>query len=129
MEVLHNIDPIAGTYSLRTGDYKLIVGSLNEISNNWPGPTGFEDIAVPLSMDEWVFKNDSIVKNILEESNLWVLNTPDEWRKNTVVNCNGPPPADSGGCDPTVSPCLFNIPDDPCEYQNIASKYPRVSSW
>lgn len=129
MEILHNIDPIAGTYALRRGDYKLIFGSLNEINNNWPGPTGFEDMPAPLSMDGWVFSNDSMVKSILQEGNMWIVETPDDWRSKSVIKCEGSAPVDSGGCDASNYPCLFNVPADPCEYQNIASKYPKVSCW
>ncbi|KAG8194370.1 hypothetical protein JTE90_010986 [Oedothorax gibbosus] len=126
MEILHNIDPIAGTYALRRGDYKLIFGPLNEITNNWAGPTGLEDMPAPPSMDEWVFNNDSTVKSILQEANLWIIDTPDVWRTKAVVKCEGSAPLDGGGCDKSNYPCLFNVPADPCEYQNIAPKYPKI---
>ena len=36
------------------------------------------------------------------------------------VNCGPKPTNASTNCQPTVSPCLYHIPSDPCEYNNIA---------
>ena len=29
-------------------------------------------------------------------------------------------------CNETTSPCLFNVIEDPCEYNNIAHQYPQL---
>ncbi|CAG5130887.1 unnamed protein product [Candidula unifasciata] len=43
-----------------------------------------------------------------------------------IVQC-GPKPANaSTNCNSTVSPCLYHIPSDPCEYNNIAQQNPDV---
>ncbi|PRD36581.1 UNVERIFIED_CONTAM: Arsi [Trichonephila clavipes] len=126
IEVLHNIDIFTGMMALRRGDYKLIVGTNNDASDTWYKPGGFDEMEVPSSMDDWIFKNDSLVKKILEESNLWILQIADSWRINATISCVQPPPEGNGGCDPSQSPCLFNIAADPCEYNNLAEKYPRV---
>ncbi|XP_020620379.1 arylsulfatase I-like [Orbicella faveolata] len=44
--------------------------------------------------------------------------------KNAIVNCSGEPPVTPAEC--REKPCLFNIEDDPCEYYNVAEKYPDV---
>ncbi|KAJ7390442.1 hypothetical protein OS493_025142 [Desmophyllum pertusum] len=44
--------------------------------------------------------------------------------KNAVVNCSGEPPKVPAEC--SEKPCLFNIEEDPCEYYNVAEKYPDV---
>ena len=44
--------------------------------------------------------------------------------KNVIVNCSGEPPVTPAEC--REQPCLFNIEDDPCEYYNVAEKYPDV---
>lgn len=38
------------------------------------------------------------------------------------VDCGPKPFNASTNCDPRVSPCLFHIPSDPCEYNNIAAE-------
>lgn len=37
------------------------------------------------------------------------------------VDCGPKPMNASTNCDPRVSPCLYHIPSDPCEYNNIAA--------
>ena len=57
----------------------------------------------------------------LADSSRSFSNTP---LKNAVVNCSGEPPVTPAEC--REKPCLFNIEDDPCEYYNVAEKYPDV---
>ena len=38
------------------------------------------------------------------------------------VDCGPKPFNASTNCDPRVAPCLFHIPSDPCEYNNIAAQ-------
>ena len=41
--------------------------------------------------------------------------------KPVKIDCGPKPVNASTNCDPRVSPCLFNIATDPCEYNNIAA--------
>lgn len=125
-EILHNIDSLAGMYGLRKGDYKLIISSLDGFVYQWPGPTGFEEMTPHLSMDDWVFQNESTVKNILQQSNLWLLRTKDVWRSGLSLICDQHPEEGSDMCNMGVAACLFNIAEDPCEHRNIADQHPEV---
>lgn len=44
--------------------------------------------------------------------------------KSVMVQCGEKPLNASTNCDPGSSPCLYHIPSDPCEYNNIASDHP-----
>jgi hypothetical protein len=43
-----------------------------------------------------------------------------------VVDCGKRPANASTNCVPEKAPCLFYIPDDPCEFNNIASQHPAI---
>lgn len=45
-------------------------------------------------------------------------------RTQAEVNCTGK--ADGSLCKPLKSSCLFNVKEDPCEYNNLASKFPVI---
>lgn len=53
----------------------------------------------------------------------------DEIRSNAQITCKGfsPPAINSNAhCNPIVSPCLFDISNDPCETTNLASQLSNV---
>lgn len=54
----------------------------------------------------------------------------DEIRRRASVTCNGKTPpttnSSSTACNPLVSPCLFDLLNDPCETTNLASSMPLL---
>lgn len=52
-----------------------------------------------------------------------------EIRLKAKVTCNGHTPPNNNSiyaCNPRVSPCLFNLSNDPCETTNIALQFPDI---
>ena len=41
------------------------------------------------------------------------------------VRCNGVQPSEVDGSQCMESFCLFNLADDPCEYNDVAAQYPK----
>ncbi|GIY38238.1 arylsulfatase J [Caerostris extrusa] len=123
-EILHNIDPVSNISAIRVGDMKLVTGNIESGEGTFYGKELLEDMEKPESMDEWVFRNGSIVKNLLIDMGLFLPTTPDTWRRNTEVQCNGDPET-ANGCDPSQAPCLYDIAVDPCEINNIADQHPQ----
>ena len=44
---------------------------------------------------------------------------------NYSVQCTGAQPSEVDGSQCTESFCLFNLADDPCEYNDLAAQYPK----
>ncbi|KAK0055869.1 arylsulfatase I [Biomphalaria pfeifferi] len=43
-----------------------------------------------------------------------------------TLNCGPKPSNASDNCKPNVTPCLYHIPSDPCEYNNLAFSKPDI---
>lgn len=125
--VLHNLDPIYGTSAYRRGNLKVVNGTAEEVSDMWYKPTGFENFnSPPRSMYQRVFEHGGTIRDILIGKGWWIAKSPDEWYERNRVSCAQPPPKEALKCDPAVKPCLFNITADPCEYVDLADKFPHV---
>ncbi|CAL1279724.1 unnamed protein product [Larinioides sclopetarius] len=122
-EILQNLDPIAGTAAFRQGHLKLGYGTSSTTYNFWYEPSGLKAFDTPTTYD-WVFKNGSIVRDVLQEMNRWIVKSPDDVYQNLRLTCEQPPPKKASLCDPSIKPCLFNITADPCEYYDIADQHP-----
>lgn len=48
-----------------------------------------------------------------------------ELQSSAEVRCGERKP-EATDCAPLQAPCLFNIEEDPCEFDNLAGKYPKV---
>lgn len=126
-EVLLNVDPIDSIGGFRKGDWKLIVSDTTVDGSDWYGPSGLEDSNVTDSFDDWVWRNGSVIKDILLETKKWLVNINDTWRQDAAIVCGENFLPVSGKCDFSEGPCLYNITEDPCEYKNIAKLFPDVS--
>ena len=135
-EILHNIAPSKNGFAgLRVGPYKVLVGDVGMSWNGWyppwQNPNDHIDLHVNMtkilhkqprfylyfdgsSMTEMEMGHD---RNSLQkyEHSFFHNNQP------VKVDCGLKPANASSNCDPRVSPCLFHIPSDPCEYNNIAA--------
>lgn len=97
---MHNIDPVSWASALRYKQWKLLVNETDGGGRDgWYPPPGIEG-------------NDQRLRN---------FTTTLPSLKNAVVTC-GPPPAEPTKCGVKDGPCLFNIQEDPCEYNNMAEK-------
>lgn len=128
-EIFLQNDPTQQTGSLRIGDMKLLLGISTDDNSDWYGPSGLDDNYFNGSFDEWVWKNGSIIKDILYKDGLWLLDDNNTWRQESAIICGENFLPVSGRCDFAEGPCLYNITDDPCEYKNIAKLYPAVLSF
>lgn len=148
-EVLYNIDHIWNYAAIRQGDWKYLYGSPSKgKQDEWYGNAGKNDVyeydidsvlhspagnalAGIITFQQIKEKNfnrqhnkeDNFTVNLLDEE--IVLNL----RDSAQVKCNQvnqeDQPEDTK-CDPMVSPCLFNLKEDPCEMVNLANKRPVV---
>uniref|UniRef100_A0A0B7ANH2 Sulfatase N-terminal domain-containing protein n=1 Tax=Arion vulgaris TaxID=1028688 RepID=A0A0B7ANH2_9EUPU len=81
-------------------------------------------------------KNSGHVPSFKETDEIMIFKSElEEVRKSSMgrtggvpvkVECGQKPANASINCNTTVSPCLYHIPTDPCEYNNVAQKYPQV---
>ncbi|XP_052794795.1 arylsulfatase B-like [Mya arenaria] len=115
-EILHNIDPLNKKSSIRVGDLKLLVGNVNMQWDGWYPPwqnAGDQTInidgrAVPLVEGS---KHDKVLDTYKWKNSYW---------NSSSIDCGNKPFNASTNCNPSVLPCLFNIAEDPCEYNNLA---------
>lgn len=112
-EILHNIDPIGGFASIRLGDYKLVTGDISRgKDDSWYGcnPPSKGGLVEP--------EEDSSISRS--------RSTIDKGSNPLVVECGVKPANASLACRPLKAPCLFHIPSDPCEYNNLADQNPEI---
>ncbi|GIX69452.1 arylsulfatase B [Caerostris darwini] len=124
-EVLQNLYPISETAAFRLGDWKVVNGSARVGFDRWFGPSGLENFDGPTNY-EWVFKNGSIVGDILMETGMWIADDPNEIYDQLRITCEKSLPETAFNCDPIKKPCLFNITDDPCEYKDLPDDNPEI---
>lgn len=69
---------------------------------------------------------DSDVSRYISMLGMSVTRNLYELRSDAEINCSGKP-SDINPCLPLKAPCLFDIEQDPCEYNNLAEKMPEVT--
>ncbi|XP_055337737.1 arylsulfatase B-like isoform X2 [Paramacrobiotus metropolitanus] len=95
-EIVLQIDPVWKEYAIRLNQYKLVWGS-NLRNNN--------------RIDDWYIPETGIQENL-------VVDSPGALSCGQLKN--------DRPCDASVAPCLFDVVQDPCEYNNLAEQLPDV---
>jgi arylsulfatase B len=146
-EILHNIDNNDGYAAIRVGKYKLVQGDSGY--DGWYGSNGTR--LKPTEYDFNYLREDrtytftdecEVDKRLKDKEEIWrivdmammaagkdirTFRHPTALRAEAEVTCNAVPSTDiTGVCQPSVSPCLFDVEADPCEYFDLAADLPEV---
>ncbi|CAG2102209.1 unnamed protein product, partial [Medioppia subpectinata] len=134
-ELVHNIDPVWNVSAIRSGDWKLLQGLVFANWSQWYPPFGHspQDLTRPLlgahesvsrfqSIRDWhrfSCQSNKVLMRLKRHPNYDVLS-------DSIIDC-GPKPANASiNCKPDIDLCLYDVRSDPCEYHNVANKYPQV---
>uniref|UniRef100_A0A0B7A305 Sulfatase N-terminal domain-containing protein n=2 Tax=Arion vulgaris TaxID=1028688 RepID=A0A0B7A305_9EUPU len=106
-EVLLNIDPIDKNEALIFGDYKIIFGDISGGQyDGWYKPPQF-----------YQYSNVDLNSADCDQEDVHLP---------VIVDCGQKPEYASVNCQPEEAACLYNIREDPCEYNNLAESLPNV---
>nr|XP_022321355.1 arylsulfatase J-like isoform X3 [Crassostrea virginica] len=118
-EMLHNIDPYDKTAAIRVGDYKLLYGPVMGW-DGWYPPYQLSENSSQLSNDRTKI-SQHFDNNLVQEMEFGEVSLNPVRGSPVTIQC-GPKPANaSTNCQAKKVPCLYHIPSDPCEYNNIAA--------
>ncbi|XP_064114170.1 arylsulfatase B-like isoform X2 [Macrobrachium nipponense] len=130
-EFLVNIDPMHDSGAVRIGDWKLMFRpqAYGSFWDSWFGPSGRNETAPETQLDVILAQvlNSSVahaVKKIIPDAYANIKSL----RESAEVHCDPVPLNVTKSCESKESPCLFHIPSDPCEYNDIAALHPDVVS-
>lgn len=139
-EVLINIDDIYNYSAIRIGNFKYVKGETTA-NFTWVGESGKSDDGQPSYDPEKVLNSKvgvaiASIKQI-ENNQLYstVENSEDniltpqkilQLRDQAQIHCNVTE-MEKISCNPLISPCLFNIQNDPCEMINIIHREPTIA--
>lgn len=130
--VLHNIDDIYGNAALTLGDWKIVKGTTYGGSwDGWYGPSGrgepmthmydlYEVMASPAGR-AMARAGKSLSPGLIQ-----ALRDQAEVICDSVSSVSTYSRIARSDCKPLQAPCLFNIRNDPCEQNNLASVYPEI---
>ncbi|XP_075535413.1 arylsulfatase B-like isoform X2 [Dermacentor variabilis] len=133
-ELLINIDPISNNSAIIHGRYKLVIGtSLNGQSDRWIHPAGCQDPdgnSADKAMDAC---RASVVVRVLRSRGDWspicgepTKPMPEGAHYSAPLDCGSRNVEVHTHCDSEAAPCLFDLVEDPCEYNNVADEMPEV---
>ncbi|OQV17334.1 hypothetical protein BV898_08583 [Hypsibius exemplaris] len=128
-ETVNNVDSILNQYAMTYVDsyggmYKPIGGNVFE--NSFLG--WFVPKIVTISMTELITRHTlsgigrkvPLTEGTFAGDNTWRVYTPAE------INCNFPEGVEVNVCESYKANCMFDLLNDPCELNNIASSYPAM---
>ena len=96
--------------------------------NGWYGPSGHENVTQSDHRDKFhstSLANQLLVKFRREKARHTEKRSLDRIKKGEVT-CGPPPPNAMHNCQGGKKPCLFNVVNDPCEYENVAAEQPDI---
>jgi len=125
-EILHNIDPIWNVSAIRSNQWKLIQGLVFPNWSGWYPPFGLEDqqsnLSFLQSVQNWDRYNslaNKVLIGIDRNPNFDIIDA-------AIIDCGPKPENASFNCKPDIQLCLYDITNDPCEYNNVAHRFPDV---
>lgn len=127
-EFLVNIDPRENSAGIRIGDWKLLYNphAFGHKWDFWFGPSGRNETAPETQLDVILEKvRNSLAAKAVKTINPGAFSNMKSLRLEAEVECGPVPKNATEFCSSEEYPCLFHISSDPCEYHNLATKYPR----
>ncbi|XP_037939453.1 arylsulfatase B-like [Teleopsis dalmanni] len=126
-EIVHNIDDIDNYVSYFKGKWKFINGTTEEgIYDSWLGTRPNHDDEIDNRSKDY----ENLIRNTTVWHNLYEFNTNNgkasnitELRLDAEVKCQNTSAIEVITCNPLISPCLFDIDEDPCEQNNLYEQF------
>ncbi|XP_075537056.1 arylsulfatase B-like isoform X2 [Dermacentor variabilis] len=120
VEMLYNIDDrFLNNSALRVGRYKLVLDGTGFMNERYVRPGGgrpYDDLDKLLTQSTAA----KVLRGFYKRDR---LKFPKDWRERATLKCGNP---GKGQFQPNDAVHLFDIIDDPCELNNVASSHPEV---
>lgn len=121
--VLHNIDDIYGNAALTLGDWKILKGTTYRgVWDGWYGPSGR---AEEYMYDIYKVISSETGRALARMGRSLTSAAVQTLRSQAEVTCMYSRSSRTE-CNLLQAPCLFNVRNDPCEENNLATAYPEV---
>lgn len=120
VEMLYNIDyRFMNASALRLGRYKLVLDATGFMNERYVRPGGNR----PYKDLDKLLARSTVAKVLRGFYKKDGLKFPKDWRERATLKCGVP---DKGEFYPNDAVYLFDILEDPCELNNLASSHPEV---
>lgn len=122
MELVVNIDPIDNYSAIIAWPFKMVAGVAEKGAfEKWYPIVGNVtwDSAKPMEQ----CKASTVTRTLNDLGLDPVCGSPGAAYA-TPIECGARDPSKT--CDPRAAACLFNLAEDPCEYNNVATQHPKV---